>query len=576
MHTKRTAFPGIPLSILLALFIIAAPPSVFAADRTLDRVTVAGVDSLLQGELESLLLSRPGGVLNAGLVERDAASLTAFLRENGWWRARVETSVDTARAELTALTFTVDTGKPVLAGTVTTRMTEQVYGFDPPPLDGLAGERLTRTAFDRMVDDVIAQLSQEGYPDAAVEPSFEASGDRVDIELYIRPGARAVIDSIAVTGLTRTRDSVVRRELSSLIGAPAGRIAAGEADLRVARLDFVTVEKPAYVDFDDDGGGILVLTLGESGQGSFEGVLGYQPGEGGSDGALVGRIDLGLRNLFGTGRSGRVRWEDLGDGIEDLELGYREPWVAGMPYNVSFSFMQEERDVRGYIKTAFSGAIDRHIGSLNLQAGVRYEKVSADSLSSSRAVGVELGAVWNTLDNRLNPSRGIRYAGSWTYSSKAFRFGGRRKTGVERRELDFDHFLPTSRRQTAALLVRYRGIGIDPDRLTLSDRYWLGGASSIRGYRESMFPAVEALWSTVEYRFLTGADSRVFLFIDHGWLVDREKSGEVFMKKTASHTGYGFGIRLRSRAGMLGFDYGLARGDGPGDGKLHVRMSTEF
>ena len=48
------------------------------------------------------------------------------------------------------------------------------------------------------------------------------------------------------------------------------------------------------------------------------------------------------------------------------------------------------------------------------------------------------------------------------------------------------------------------------------------------------------------------------------------------MKKNTTLTGYGFGVRLTSRAGILGFDYGLGRGDSPGEGKLHVRVSTAF
>ena len=91
-----------------------------------------------------------------------------------------------------------------------------------------------------------------------------------------------------------------------------------------------------------------------------------------------------------------------------------------------------------------------------------------------------------------------------------------------------------------------------------------------------MFPAVRAFWTNIEYRFITGDTSRVFFFVDAGHLENREKSYETFEKKNRSLVGYGFGFRLQSRAGMLGFDYGLGRGDSPGDGKLHVRMSTEF
>ena len=91
-----------------------------------------------------------------------------------------------------------------------------------------------------------------------------------------------------------------------------------------------------------------------------------------------------------------------------------------------------------------------------------------------------------------------------------------------------------------------------------------------------MFPTVKALWSSIEYRILTGEVSRAFVFADTGYLLNRIKSYEGFTKKTETLFGYGFGIRIQSRAGTLGFDYGLGRGDSPGDGKLHVTLSTDF
>jgi len=54
------------------------------------------------------------------------------------------------------------------------------------------------------------------------------------------------------------------------------------------------------------------------------------------------------------------------------------------------------------------------------------------------------------------------------------------------------------------------------------------------------------------------------------------RSGDAYGKKNLTRIGYGFGLRLESRAGTLGFDYGLGKGDSPGQGKLHVRLSAEF
>ena len=137
--------------------------------------------------------------------------------------------------------------------------------------------------------------------------------------------------------------------------------------------------------------------------------------------------------------------------------------------------------------------------------------------------------------------------------------------------------MPTFTRQTLAVLVRYRRIDTPVEKLSLSDRYWLGGTTSIRGYREKIFPAVKALWATLEYRLISGRASWIFAFIDSGYFLNRIKDSEGnFTKTTMNRTGYGFGLRIESRAGTLGFDFGLGRGDSFGEGKFHVSLANNF
>ncbi len=587
IHVRRTATSACTAAwtlcrtLLCATVVFAAgtlitvPACGQTADPILSDVTVTGIDSLLIEELAPSLLSKRGGILNDGLVDHDTGYLRDALRERGWWSASVTASVDSAEGGTRSLTFSVDAGRPALFGGVDAFFEA---GGTPEPVEGASGiygGRFTRETLEGIIGGLTDRYARDGYPGVRVTPSLTAHGDTVHVTLLTVPGARARIDSIAVGGLTATKDYVIRRELARLIGRTAVSSVPLEAVDILGRLGFVRLEGEPSITYDG-GRGVLAVNLSEGAQGAFDGVLGYQPGGDGGSGRMVGRIDLGLANMFGTGRRASFRWENLGDSAEDLMAAYTEPWIFGRPWNVSASFTQEEREQRGYTRTVLSGSVGRDIGRLAAQAALRYEKVSADSLDSSNGVGLAGTASWTALDSRHNPSRGIRYAGSWSTTSKNYRFGGRRDTRIERLDLDFDHYIPSGRRRTAAVLVRYRRVDVPREHLSLSDRWWLGGATTIRGHGESMYPAVKALWTSAEYRFLTGEGSRVFLFADTGWLVDRTKQNGAWEKKTRNVTGYGFGLRLRSRAGELGFDYGLGKGDSPGDGKVHVSMRTEF
>ncbi|MBA7584220.1 hypothetical protein ES708_26173 [subsurface metagenome] len=250
--------------------------------------------------------------------------------------------------------------------------------------------------------------------------------------------------------------------------------------------------------------------------------------------------------------------------------------MFGQPYNGAVSFLQEEREQQGFIRTSFTTSVGRSIGSLHGDIGFRYEKVSGDSLHSSSATGVEAGISWTSLDNPGNPSSGLRLSGIWSMVMKKYRFESGEQNRLDRTELDLDHFLPTAPRQTAAILVRYRSVNAPLSNLGPSDRYWLGGAATIRGYRERILPALKAIWTSLEYRYLTGETSRAFVFADIGYTMNKVHSQGDILKKTRTVAGYGFGLRVRSRAGTLGFDYGLSKGDSPGEGKLHVRLTTDF
>ena len=89
-----------------------------------------------------------------------------------------------------------------------------------PPLKG---SPFTSTLLQLYLDVITREALLDGYPDAVIHPALTAHGDTVDVTLDIEPGAQAVIDSLVLTGLTRTRGDVIRRELDRLRGARADR-----------------------------------------------------------------------------------------------------------------------------------------------------------------------------------------------------------------------------------------------------------------------------------------------------------------------------------------------------------------
>ena len=132
-----------------------------------------------------------------------------------------------------------------------------------------------------------------------------------------------------------------------------------------------------------------------------------------------------------------------------------------------------------------------------------------------------------------------------------------------------------------ALSIRADILLSDEEVPPLFELFPLGGSESLRGYREDQFRGTVVGLGSLEYRLLLGRVSRIFPFIDVGYCHRPYKGatlddGYVVRIESDIAIGYGFGLRIDSRAGVLGMDYGLGRGDGIGEGKVHLRMENVF
>ena len=73
---------------------------------------------------------------------------------------------------------------------------------------------------------------------------------------------------------------------------------------------------------------------------------------------------------------------------------------------------------------------------------------------------------------------------------------------------------------------------------------------------------------SIEYRYLMGERSRIFVFYDGGYI---KKTDSYLIKQ-----GYGWGFRISTKVGLIGFDYGIGEDDSPVNGKIHFGIENNF
>jgi len=452
--------------------------------------------------------------------------------------------------------------------------------------------------FEQDIAMLIRDYEENGYPYCEVRiKRFQvvSSGENefgYDIAVKVEPGPEVEIGEILFAGNEETRDYVILRELSVAVGDRYDQKKIDEIRPQLMKLSFFKWVNPPRLEWRDDGKARLVIEMGEGNNNRFDGVLGYNPATQASPGFVTGLLDIRFGNLFGTGRLVDAHWEQRTSKTQNLRFGYTEPWLAGLPLSLNFSFEQLIQDtsyVQRDIKLGLSFLFN---DNLSLLSHVGTSETSPDSIGALRfgippstSVNFGLGLSLNTTDEFLNPRHGVRYETSVEWRRKnitngteiAADQGATGSFNQRRLSIDFENYVSLFRWQVLAVALHGREVTTNEASVQLTDQYRFGGTRTLRGYREEQFRGSRIAWSNIEYRYLVGPRSRFFLFTDLGYFFREDRLPDNSLSKIDGFkVGYGFGLRVDTRLGFFGIDYGLGEGDGFSNGKVHIGLTNEF
>jgi outer membrane protein insertion porin family len=232
----------------------------------------------------------------------DKELLRRFYLKNGY----ADIEVLNATAELTPdhkgffITFTLKEGERYRLGTTT--ITSQIKGITPedlkPSVEMYEGDWYDGDAVGRAADRIEDYIHNRGYAFVEVKPRVKKNADKhtVDVLFEVGEGPRVFIERIDISGNTRTKDKVIRREF---------RLAEGDAFnaelIRKTRTRLTDLGYFGGVDITTSPGSapdkaIVTTRVSEKATGELSIGGGYST----DAGAL---LDLGLaeRNMVGTG-----------------------------------------------------------------------------------------------------------------------------------------------------------------------------------------------------------------------------------------------------------------------------------
>ncbi len=462
------------------------------------------------------------------------------------------------------------------------------------------------------------KLSTLGYAFASANPNPVTDKDfhTVDIIYTVDPGRRAYVRNVVVTGNTRTRDEVVRREVrqyeASWFDSDKVKLSRDRID-RLGFFDEVTAEPvpvPGTRDQVD-----LKVHVKERPTGSI--TLGA--GLSSSDGVIVS-AGISQNNIFGTGNSASVEASNS-DSSRTYAISLTQPYIT--PEGISRSIELYDRkvdlddlDVANVQYETLGASLSYGIPVTELDriyVGAKAEQTEVTLRGTRGDENASPERYWDYVDNFGQKPKSVAATFGWSRDSRdnalAPNKGRYQRLNAEitfpvldlryyKVNYQFQQYWPLTKRITFAFNTELGYAGSYGDKeYPFFKNFYGGGIGSVRGFESSSLGPRDTNgdnlggqkifdFSAELYLPLPGADRtlRMFGFLDGGWVWGKGGSRYYGGTDTSNISlgdlrySVGLGVAWISPLGPLKFSLAAPLNDKKGDDlqRFQFQIGTSF
>lgn len=568
--------------------------------RTVVRsIKIRGNSDIPDEKIDRQMLTQPRtwkktGVYVPQVLEEDIRALQRLYRKRGFPHARIEKTVslneDGTEADIVIM---IDEEERIRVSSVRFEGLQAIS--EAQALKALRltpGKRFDEETAQRDRIELAALVSEKGRPHVRVESSIIMNDDgrMADIVYQVEEGPPVVMGSVFVSGNLRTRESVVRQEIEMAEDDPFSltRMIRSQQNLRSLDIFRSVNVTPVGLGEKDEQVHLFIETF-ERAPFFVELGGGYNSEQGG-----FGKVSAGDHNLLGGNRDAYASWELSETGYRG-DLGVRSPrfFLPRLSSVLNLSMEKTEAFNQDFgVKTrGASFGIDREWSrefstGINVNAEKRKKyPLSAtgdadEAYETRNAVAVTPGLIYDTRDNGLMPASGMLASCNVTFSR-----------GINSNLDDFIKYQGTVRYyrsflKTLTIAVIGRAGYIDPDSAStpVSDDqlFFLGGISSVRGFKENMLVSDEqgdpvggrlSLSGTIEARVPVREVLSLILFYDVGRLDHTYTPAD-----PGTRSSVGIGLGYQTPVGPISLYYGskLDRQAHEDAGRFHFSIGYTF
>ncbi len=298
-----------------------------------DQVVLTGNKDVLANELIKKMRNRKRGFLKSSdfAEEKYQEDLTKNIDEYhklGYIDAYLVSDsiyIDTAISRMTIF-LEVYEGPRYYFGETTIKGNSAIRAeFLKSKLKHEAGEVFDAEKYDESLMEIYTAYQEIGHLHIRVNDERATRSDSIlDISYDITEGLPSHINLVKIIGNTKTKDKVIRREITTLPGQTFSRSLLIRSVRDVMALNYFSNVEPVPVDLPN-GDVDVEFKVTEKQTGQISAGAGYN-----SQDKLVGSIGLGIPNFMGNGQSVNFQVE-RGSRRNSFSLSFTEPWLFGRP-----------------------------------------------------------------------------------------------------------------------------------------------------------------------------------------------------------------------------------------------------
>ena len=590
-----------------------------STDLNVEKISFIGNKSFSSKSLKDIIKSKTNKDFDARLMKLDQILLTNWYLRNGFLKVFV--SADFRRkANQIFLEYTITEGKRYYLNSIQFEGNSIV---DANELRKKISHDMHQPYRSNVIQDGLAEIENyyfnHGKPHVKInEQSKIVEDSLINLTIQIEEKQTVTISEIQIKGLNSVRRYVARREIEIKEGDIYSREKVDRSQRNLYSTGLFKIVNFRIVDLDSTKSRVKLVANVTEKKSKWIGLrfgVAYE-----QEIIYGGTFDFGVegghRNLFGTGRTASASIvpslsydfgnKEIINPKNQYSFTYVEPWIGfsrtrGI-IRIAYYQARPTRTAKyNFLTTAFK--VTHDFSNLwTVESELAYQNVDTDSLrllndtqGQDRIYSISFDIIKDKRNNYLNTQHGylMEFRNKFVYSKSSNLINGARQINrfIKVTAL-WNRYQPSPINSKWTMASRLRGgtiIGINKlTRIPPIERFYLGGASSVRGYPEQLLGPVRydsegnAVAEGGRYMVLGNVELRIPLF----WLFYGEiftDGGNVWtalrkVKLFAWKVSSGAGIALMTPLGAIRFDYGRKwfPGENESRGEFHIGISFAF